>query len=209
MIIRQDEQFLATTRGQIVTLLRDGLRTVDELADAIGLSDNAVRSHLSTLERDGLVRRGEPRRRGGKPAFTYELTQEAERHFANAYGLLLHHLLGVLTGRLSSDEIREVLREVGHRVAAGQTPPRGAVRQRVERGAALLKDLGGLATIEEGAGGFVIQSARCPLAAAVAGCSDACYVAEALLTDIIGMPVRQACDTGNPARCRFEVPVPA
>src|SRR5947199_106053 len=38
-----------TTRGQIVTLLRGGVRSVDELANELGLTDNAVRAHLAVL----------------------------------------------------------------------------------------------------------------------------------------------------------------
>ena len=48
-------RFLSSTRGQVVQLLRRGEATVNELAAALSLTDNAVRSHLSTLERDGLV----------------------------------------------------------------------------------------------------------------------------------------------------------
>ena len=42
-------RFLESTRGQVVLLLRRGARTVEELAQALGLTDNAVRSHLAAL----------------------------------------------------------------------------------------------------------------------------------------------------------------
>jgi predicted ArsR family transcriptional regulator len=51
-----DRRFLSSTRGQVVILLSRAVRTVEELAAALGVTDNAVRSHLSMLERDGLVR---------------------------------------------------------------------------------------------------------------------------------------------------------
>jgi DNA-binding transcriptional ArsR family regulator len=44
----QNERFFAHTRGQVVALLRHGDRTVEELAQALGLTDNAVRAHLVT-----------------------------------------------------------------------------------------------------------------------------------------------------------------
>ena len=50
-----DQRFLESTRGRIVTLLRGSPRTVKELATGLELTDNAVRAHLTTLERDGLV----------------------------------------------------------------------------------------------------------------------------------------------------------
>ena len=73
-----ETRFFASTRGQVITLLRHGERTVDDLALALELTDNAVRSHLTALERDGLVRQTGVRRGGGKPAYTYELTAAGE-----------------------------------------------------------------------------------------------------------------------------------
>ena len=50
-------RFFTSTRGKIITLLRRASRTVDELAQALDLTDNAVRAQLAALERDGLVQR--------------------------------------------------------------------------------------------------------------------------------------------------------
>jgi predicted ArsR family transcriptional regulator len=49
----RNQRFFASTRGRIVTLLRRSSHTVEELAQALDLTDNAVRAHLATLERDG------------------------------------------------------------------------------------------------------------------------------------------------------------
>lgn len=208
-ITRWDERFFASTRGQVVALLRRGRHTVDELAGALGLTDNAVRAHLAALERDDLVRQGELRRGGSRPSFTYELTPAADRLFPKAYGLLLRELLTVVAERLPPEELADALREVGHRLGAGRTPPTGDLRRRVEGAATVLNGLGGLAEIEETADGFLIHGYSCPIAAAVEGTPDACLAAEALLTDVIGVPVRQVCDQGSPPRCRFEIPARA
>jgi len=147
-------------------------------------------------------------RRGvGKPAYAYELTPAAERLFPKAYGALLHGLLGVLAERLPPAALEDVLREVGHRLARGHPPPTGDLPRRVERAVALLGELGGLADWEEAADGFVIQGRSCPLTAAVEGHPEVCLLAEALLADVIGAPVRQTCDPSVP-RCRFEVLAP-
>ncbi|HET8522517.1 MAG TPA: ArsR family transcriptional regulator [Thermomicrobiales bacterium] len=206
---RWDERFLASTRGQVAALLRRGSQTVDELAGALGLTDNAIRAHLTALERDGLVKQGEPRRGGGKPAFTYELTAEAERLFPKAYGLLLTQLLKTLAERLPPAALDDVLRAVGHEVAADQRIGNGDLRDRVEQARTLLTNLGGVVDVEESADGFVLQGASCPLCAAVEGSPEACLIAEALLADVIGVEVCQACDLGPPPRCRFEVRNPA
>ncbi|HEX8097970.1 MAG TPA: helix-turn-helix domain-containing protein, partial [Pyrinomonadaceae bacterium] len=114
-----DRRFFESTRGRVVTLLRGATCSVEELAGRLDLTDNAVRAHLLTLERDGLVRQTGVRRGARKPHFTYSLTQEAERLFPKAYDLLLNQLIAVLKCRLSQEEIDNVLREVGRSLAAG------------------------------------------------------------------------------------------
>jgi predicted ArsR family transcriptional regulator len=190
----------------VVALLRRGHATVEELARELGLTDNGVRAHLAALERDNLVAQSGERRGVGKPAFTYTLTSDAERLFPKAYGALLTLMLDVLGERLAPDALDDLLRDVGHRLAQaqGQTAPVGDLRARVDGAVRLLDDLGGLAEVEERDDGFVILGCSCPLAAAVEGTPRTCLLAEALLSDVIGAPVRQTCDPDAP-RCRFEV----
>jgi predicted ArsR family transcriptional regulator len=78
---QSNQRFFASTRGQIITLLLRSSRTVDELAQALELTDNAVRVHLATLERDGMVQQRGVRRGSGKPAYVYTLTPDAEQLF--------------------------------------------------------------------------------------------------------------------------------
>ena len=122
----RDQKFFESTRGQLVTLLRRAGRTVEGLAQALDLTDNGVRAHLATLERDGIVRqRGSVRRGsgGGKPAYIYELTPEAEELFPKAYETVLSQLLDVLAVQLGPEESEALLRSVGRRIAEGQTIP--------------------------------------------------------------------------------------
>ena len=111
---------LETTRGRILALLRRGPRTVDELAQSVGTSDNAVRSHLVALERDALVRRVGVRRGAGagKPALVYELPPEAEPQFSRAYPPVLAAVLEVLLEELPEERSRELLRHAGRKLAA-------------------------------------------------------------------------------------------
>jgi predicted ArsR family transcriptional regulator len=205
----RDERFFATTRGQVVALLRQGERTVEELARTLGLTDNAVRAHLTTLERDGLVRQASLRRGTSRPAYAYALTPAAERLFPKAYGPLLRLLLDVLAERLPPSVLDESLRNVGHRVAATHMGPNGDLRQRVDRAVAVLGELGGLATVEEMESGLLIRGASCPLAAALPGHPEVCHLAETLLSDVIGVPVTECCERGDQPRCCFAVPAPA
>ena len=131
MATNWDAKFFESTRGRIVVLLRRSGRTVEELARALGLTDNGVRAHLAVLERDGIARqRGSVRRGsgGGKPAYVYELTSEAEELFPKAYEPTLGRLLDILAERLGPEESEALLRSVGRRLAEGKTAPTDGTR---------------------------------------------------------------------------------
>jgi predicted ArsR family transcriptional regulator len=202
----RDERFFASTRGQVVTLLRRSGRTVEDLARVLGLTDNGVRAHLAALERDGIARqRGVVRRGSGKPAYVYGLTPQAEELFPKAYGPVLGELLDVLAERVGPEETEVLLRAVGSRMADGRGAPAGSgVRARLEAGVALLNDLGGLAELEERDGTVLIRGYSCPLTAVVPGHPGLCRMAETLLTELAGVPVHEHCDRGENPRCCFE-----
>ena len=194
-----------STAGQVMGLLRRGPMTVDDLAGALGLSGNAVRPHLATLERDGLVRRSELRRGISKPARTYVLTPEAELLFSRAYAPVLTQLLHVLDERLDAGEFEEVMRDVGRRLMADRPRPSGNLRQRADAAGALLHELGGLAQVEEHGGGFLIRGYSCPLAAATQRHPEACNAVESLLSEFAGVPVAKCCESDDRLRCCFEI----
>jgi predicted ArsR family transcriptional regulator len=206
--ITWDQRFFDSTRGQTVTLLRRSGRTVDELARALGLTNNGVRAHLATLERDGVVRqRGSvrPGSAGGKPAYVYELTPEAEDLFPRAYEPVLRHLLDVVSEGLGPEESETLLRDVGRRMAAGRKPTSDGVRARLEEAVAVINELGGLADLEERDEGFIIRGYGCPLAAATPGHPEVCRMMEALIAELADVAVHEHCDRGARPRCCFEV----
>ena len=208
MATNWDEKFFESTRGRMVTLLRRSRRTVAELARALGLTDNGVRAHLAILERDGVVRqRGSVRRSsgGGKPAYVYELTSEAEDLFPKAYAPVLGRLLDVLAERLGLEESEALLRSVGRRLVEGKTVPPDSTRARLEAAADVLNDLGGLAQLEEHDGTLIIRGYGCPLAAVTPDHPEVCRLAEALVAEVAGVPVHERCDRSERPRCCFEV----
>lgn len=180
---------------------------MNELAEALALTDNAVRSHLTSLERDGLIQELGTRPGFRKPHAVYGLTTEAEFLFPTAYGPLLRQVLAVIGRRLSSRQLQASLREVGRAAARehldqveGKTPS-----QRIEVALNALKALGGDATLQESEGNRFIYGNGCPLSAVTAHHPEACLIVEALLSEIIGIPVKERCNRGEAPRCRFEI----
>lgn len=198
-----NQRFLASTRGRIVSLLRQAASTVDELAHALGLTDNAVRSHLTTLERDGLVEQQGARRGASKPSIEYGLTLAADGLFPKAYAPVLGHVLDVLRGQGSPKDVEHVLREAGHRVAAAYDPDGGDMPARAAVAVEVLNGLGGLAeyTVEDGM--VTIRGYSCPLAAVATEHPEVCHLAETLVSDLVGVPMHEACVRDRQPRCVF------
>lgn len=203
---RYTRRLLQSTRGQIILLLREKPRTVTELAESVGLTDNAVRSHLATLERDGLVHQSGERSGFRKPHFSYELMAEAEEIFPKAYAAILDDLLAVLKDRFGNQKIKAALEEVGRHVAASHSPVGAtALKPRLEGALKVLENLGGKARITRENGKLWIRGAGCPLAAVTANHVEVCGMLETLLAQVIGVPIRQACEREASPRCCFEL----
>jgi predicted ArsR family transcriptional regulator len=203
-----NRRLLASTRGRILALLREEHRTVNDLAASLRLTDNAVRAHLLSLERDGLVQQFGTRRGRRKPHLTYGLTSEAESVFPKAYGPLLNQLVNVLAKRLPSRTLNSVMREVGRELAQPHIPDfsRRARRERVKIALNLLKDLGGSAGFHEVRGKPMIHGKNgCPLAAVTTSHPEACLLVESMLSAVIGTRVRTCCEYGETPHCCFEI----
>ena len=189
-------------------LLRRGARTVEDLATALGLTDNAVRSHLTALERDGFVRSEGVRRAAtvGKPATLYELHPDAEVLLSRAYAPALGALINALLTELPHDESDAILRRVGHELA-GQAGGRasGDRNARVRAAAAALRALGAEVDVMEKDGVLRIQGAGCPLSSAVRTHPRVCLAVEALVAEVSGEPARSCCDHGARPRCCFAI----
>lgn len=202
-----DKRFFASTRGRIITLVRGDTKTVNELAEELELTDNAVRAHLLSLERDGLIRQRGVQRGTRKPHFAYELTDEAQGLFPKAYDTLLNQFIAVLKARLTPNALKEVLREVGRSLAGKQNSDakRSTLETRVDNALIALEALGGAPRLERNGKQLIIKSGSCPLAESVAEHAEVCQLAEALVAEIVGRSVRERCDRNGPPRCVFEI----
>lgn len=194
--------FGETTRGRIVALLRRGARSVEDLAAELGLTDNAVRAQLATLQRDGVVAAVGVRREGtvGKPATEYGIAPGAGTIFSSAYAPVLRALLDVLEERHSRQELVSLMRSVGRRIAP-DTAAKGPLDKRAKAAAALLGELGGDADVVPVDGGYEVRGHGCPLAQAVVGHPETCRAVETMLAESTGTTVREHCDRSNGAPC--------
>jgi predicted ArsR family transcriptional regulator len=203
-------QLLDTTRGRIVTLLRGGGLTADDIASKLGLTRSAIRVQITAMERDGVVMRVGKRPGTTRPSHVFELTAEVEQLLSNAYLPLLSHLVRVFADDLPAHQVDAILRRAGKSLASelsGGKRFTGNLGTRVAMASEMMNEQLGAMTHVERNGGYVIRGVGCPLAALTGKHPGVCGAMESLVTEVVGAPVHECCDRFERPRCCFEIAV--
>jgi DeoR family transcriptional regulator, suf operon transcriptional repressor len=202
------QQLLDSSRGRIVTVLRTGGLTADDIARTLGLTRSAVRIQITAMERDGVVRKVGKRPGTTRPSYVFELTPEVEQLLSKAYIPLLTGLVDVFAEALPGDQIEALLRKIGIGLAQQVTRGKrvsGGLESRAAAASAMMNEHLGAMTRVESNGAIVIRGAGCPLAALTGKHKGVCLAMESLVTAIVGVPVKECCDRDDRPRCCFEM----
>ena len=116
---------LGGKRLRVLHLLRDGVGTVNELAAALRLTRNAIRSHLALLEKQRLIRKSGWKTGVRRPHAAYELTPRAEELFSSAYTKVFNQLVAVLRQRLDQSGLEKRVSQHGFIACIGRSPRKG------------------------------------------------------------------------------------
>lgn len=88
---------LAGTKKQILDLLkRNGILSVDQVTDHVGLAKTTLREHFLQLERDEFIKRTYERSGPGRPALKYSLTRKGHQVYPTREPYLLKSLIAYL-----------------------------------------------------------------------------------------------------------------
>jgi predicted ArsR family transcriptional regulator len=125
--------------------------TVEYLVGAMGITTNAVRQHLSALERDGFVERAGTQRTRGRPEILYQLTGVGREAFPRRYGDLAESLIEEIGEVVGADALDAAMRRMGARAALQAGAERGPLS--LAATAAAMRAAGYEAAVAPGAGG--------------------------------------------------------
>jgi predicted ArsR family transcriptional regulator len=137
------KQLLDSSRGRIVTLLRSGGLTADDLASKLGLTPSAIRAQITAMERDGVVHRAGQRPGATRPSHVFELMPEVEQLLSSAHIPLLTQVIDVFADVLPPGQLETLLRQAGKKLAdelLRGTRPAGDLRARVTAVSQMLND---------------------------------------------------------------------
>ncbi len=204
---RQDE---TSTRREIINLLRVvGPLTVGELGERLHITHVAVRRHLTSLERDGLVTSVQQRLPMGRPTRVYSLTEAADNLFPKRYSTLTVELLDFLNEtdpalvdaffrRRGEEMVQQLRAQVNAETLAG----------RVEQLARVQQANGYLAQWEQDEdGAWVLKEFNCPVHLAARRYPQACTYELESFKAVLGTDnvERVECIARGGQCCRYRI----
>jgi predicted ArsR family transcriptional regulator len=146
-------------------LKRNGSATIKQLEDLLGVTTNAVRQHLQSLQADGYIERRQVNAGVGRPHHAYSISAKAHELFACHCDDLALTLLEEVFALEGQERAEMLLDRVGDRLAKRYASSvRGEVLQeRVEQLAEALYDRGVLTDVKmEDDNTIVLHAYNCP-----------------------------------------------
>ena len=184
-----------STRMEVLELLRrKGRASAETIAADLGVTPNAVRQHLTNLERDGFVVSHPERGARGRPSLLFSLTERADSVFPKRYGQLATMVL---------QEVQEIggpeaLDEIFARVAARHADAiAGAIAdldfdEKLKRVVAWIGRAGTLADQQDVPEGVQVTIHNCPFRNTALKFPQVCTITPHLISRLLGTAVSQS-----------------
>jgi predicted ArsR family transcriptional regulator len=204
------ESLGVTQRHLLRELLRyrDGM-TIDGLAAKLEITRNAVRQHLTVLERDGHLTKGETKPTGGRPEQFYVLTAAGRESFPRQYSWFSEMLLQLLEAQVGSDKLKSSLAAMGRQIGATMKTKmseegKGSAR-RIGSIAAMMTEIGYEAVASTKNGIPHIEAHNCVFHQLALKYPEVCSFDLALLAESSGSQIEhRTCMIKGDDACRFE-----
>jgi predicted ArsR family transcriptional regulator len=202
------------TRRAIVKLLKtEGALGTAQLAERLGLTAMAVRLHLYALQSEGLVTAEDRPQPVGRPAKSWRLTREADRHFPEAYAELSVALIDAMQETFGAEGLDRVLASRGARQRdeySKRVRPKDPLEKRLQDLAQVRTEEGYMAEVraEGEGGGFLLVENHCPICAAANACQGFCSTELELFRAVLGPSVeveRVEHIVSGDQRCAYRV----
>jgi predicted ArsR family transcriptional regulator len=184
-----------STRMEILELLRRrGRSSAETIAGDLGVTANAIRQHLTNLERDGLVV-SQPERAGrGRPSLLFVLTERADAVFPKRYGQLATMVLQEVQEMGGPEALDEVFARVAARHAEAIERDLEGLEfdERMRRVVAWIGRAGTLVEQSEGSEGVRVTIHNCPFRNTALKFPQVCTITPQLISRLTGAAVSQS-----------------
>jgi predicted ArsR family transcriptional regulator len=199
-----------STRKIILTMLKTkGLLAVSDMAKQLRITEMAVRRHLNTLERDGLINSTLVRQAMGRPTNLYSLTENADELFPRKYHSLTLDLLGELEAEAGEQQVERLFERRKERMI-GRYEERMQGKPLAERVKALaeIQNANGYMVEWNAAedGTYVINEHNCPISQVAKQYNHACSCELMMFESLLGADVeRTECLVKGGLKCSYKI----
>ena len=184
-----------STRMEVLELLRrKGHASAETIATDLGVTPNAVRQHLTNLERDGLVVSQPERRARGRPSLLFSLTERADSVFPKRYGQLATMVLQEVREMGGEDALDEIFARVAARHADAIEKDLESLDfdEKLKRVVAWIGRAGTLAEQAESEEGVKVTIHNCPFRNTALKFPQVCTITPHLMSRLLGTAVSQS-----------------
>jgi DeoR family suf operon transcriptional repressor len=173
---------------------RKGRASAETIAADLGVTPNAVRQHLTNLEREGFVVSHPERRGRGRPSLLFGLTERADSAFPKRYGQLATMVLQEVQEMGGPEALDEVFARVAarHAEAIGRDIEGLAFDEKLHRVVAWISRAGTLAEQTETTEGVRITIHNCPFRNTALKFPQVCTITPQLISRLLDAAVSQS-----------------
>jgi predicted ArsR family transcriptional regulator len=184
-----------STRMEVLELLRrKGGRSAETIASDLGVTPNAVRQHLTNLERDGFVVSHPEKSGRGRPALLFSLTERADAVFPKRYGQLATMVLQEVQEMGGPEALDEVFARVAERHARAIERDLEDLDfdEKLHRVVAWIGRAGTLAEETETPEGIKVTIHNCPFRNTALKFPQVCTITPQLMSRLLGTAISQS-----------------
>ncbi|MEC2344130.1 MULTISPECIES: helix-turn-helix transcriptional regulator [Paenibacillus] len=199
-----------STRERILHLMKTaGPLSAKELTTELQITEMAVRRHLGTMERDGLIESKMVRQTAGRPTAVYGLTELAEGLFPKRYHSLTLDLLDELaeeSGEVMVDRLFDRRKEKLSRKYMTEMQGK-SLTEKVRTLSEIQNDNGYMTELQETDGGeYVLMEHNCPISQIANRYNHACDCELKLFESLLDADVeRTECLAQQGRKCVYVI----
>ncbi len=204
---------MKSTRDRILqTLLRQPRRTINELAEAVGINPISVRHHLTNMQVEGLVAAEEERHGVGRPRLVYALTEDGMEKFPTRYLRLTTRLLSQMKETMPAPMVSQLFSQIAEDLASEyKDQMQGlSMEERLDFVKSMLAEEGFTVEWEKSGEQYKIHEISCPYYQIGVSHPEVCTVDQALISKMLAVPAEKVqCLLNGGAFCTYVVQQPS
>ena len=210
MLIELDEN---PTRKQIIMLLkRNSKQSVAQLSNEMGITPMAVRQHLMSLEKRGIISYTPMKSGIGRPVFMYNLTEKARDIFPKSYVEFIKDMMSIVEEEGGRNKVDKMFLQMKDRYLSGKYQDvvgKEDIKDKVKTLVSMLDADGYMVELDDNADSFSIKKFNCLLSRIAVDYPEACKYELQMYKDLLGNDLkRTGCQADGEPACVYVLPKP-